>query len=411
MKILTIALVASLLAACSSEPTTDSSVAGNDVVDEVPALPAAPLPRWRDPNSVLVVGDAAVAAALHDAFDGSPIPGAIGAIADRGGDVRVAAIGLRKAGAIEEMTVGDLLHIGSDTKAMTAVLVARHVDKGLLRWDSTIEEVLPGLAERIDPGYRAVTITELLHHTSGAPANAVNWRGHQGPPIRERRIELAAESLANPPEAAPGSAFLYSNLGVMIAGAMVEAVGDASWEELMVRDVFEPLGMSSAGFGAPGPIGEVEQPWGHIIEASGRARPMQIDNDAALGPAGTVHLSIEDWARFTLEFTDSAAADLGFLSAESRAKLVERGLDDYACGWVLVERPWAGGTALTHSGSNTTWYATAWVAPRKDKAFLVVVNAAGFRVNASVDRAIGALIRLADTPGDPSGDPSGDTPR
>ena len=74
--------------------------------------------------------------------------------------------------------------------------------------------------------------------------------------------------------------------------------------------------------------------------------------------------------------------------------VVDRGLDDYACGWVLVDRSWAGGTALTHSGSNTTWFATVWVAPRKNMAFLVVVNAAGFRVADEVDRAIGALIRL-----------------
>ena len=50
--------------------------------------------------------------------------------------------------------------------------------------------------------------------------------------------------------------------------------------------------------------------------------------------------------------------------------------------------------ALTHSGSNTTWFATAWVAPRTNRAFLVAANAAGPGVPGLVDRAIGALIAL-----------------
>ena len=339
--------------------------------------------------------DPEIEAALDGVLAGSVVPGAVAAICRTDGPTAIGAWGVRKAGGQTPMAAQDAVHVGSDTKAMTAVLAARQVDAGLLRWDSTLEEVLPGLAARVDEGYRSATLTQFLRHTSGAPANAPNWRAFPERPLRERRIELAAASLGAAPAAAPGAGFLYSNLGYMVAGAMIEAVGDATWEELIVKDVFEPLGIEGASFGVPGTLGEEDAPWGHTVRR-GEARPVQIDNDPALGPAGTVHLPVSDWARFVLQFTDGAAAQTEdpFLSAASREQLLEVGLEDYAFGWMVTERGWAQGVALTHSGSNTTWFATAWVAPRTNRAFLVAANAAGAGVPGLVDRAIGALIAL-----------------
>jgi D-alanyl-D-alanine carboxypeptidase len=49
----------------------------------------------------------------------------------------------------------------------------------------------------------------------------------------------------------------------------------------------------------------------------------------------------------------------------------------YAMGWVIADnQPWAGGPALTHAGSNTMWFAVAWLAPGKDFAVLVACNQA-----------------------------------
>jgi len=46
-------------------------------------------------------------------------------------------------------------------------------------------------------------------------------------------------------------------------------------------------------------------------------------------------------------------------------------------GWIVADgQPWAGGPALTHAGSNTMWFAVAWLAPKKDFAVLVACNQA-----------------------------------
>ena len=65
---------------------------------------------------------------------------------------------------------------------------------------------------------------------------------------------------------------------------------------------------------------------------------------------------------------------------------------EYGMGWVVTERDWAGGRALTHGGSNTLWFATVWIAPEKDMAFFAVTNAGGDKAFEAVDKAIGAMI-------------------
>ncbi|MEL6714941.1 MAG: serine hydrolase domain-containing protein [Planctomycetota bacterium] len=349
-------------------------------VDREARVDAAPTPE-----------DPAVDAALEEVFGSGALPGGVAAIARAGEPIRAAAFGVRSVGRDEAFTVDDLVHIGSDTKAMTAALCARLVERGDLGWSTTLEERLPDLAEEVDVAFRGATLLQFLRHTSGAPANA-DWGAHAELPLGERRRRIAADALSGPPGAKPGAAFLYSNLGYMVAGLMAEEAGAAPWEELILSEVAAPLGITTMGFGAPGPEGEYEQPWGH--RSLGDARiPLQSDNDPALGPAGTVHLSMADWSRFVLAFTEPGRVE-GFLGEESFAQLLEVGLDDYACGWAVTRRPWAGGAALMHAGSNTMWFALTWVAPVQGRAFLVAVNAAPDEAQAQCDRMIGELLAL-----------------
>jgi hypothetical protein len=67
---------------------------------------------------------------------------------------------------------------------------------------------------------------------------------------------------------------------------------------------------------------------------------------------------------------------------------------DYACGWLVVERDWAGGKALTHSGSNTMNLAVAWLAPSRDFAVLVVTNQGPPAAAKACDEAASSLIKL-----------------
>ena len=114
-----------------------------------------------------------------------------------------------------------------------------------------------------------------------------------------------------------------------------------------------------------------------------------------MGPAGTVHCSLADWAKFIadqLRGFDGHGALFG-PDIYSRLHTAPFG-GDYAYGWLVAERPWGGGTVYTHAGSNTMNYAVVWMAPKRDFAVLVTTNQGGNDAVAGTDEAAAALIQL-----------------
>jgi CubicO group peptidase (beta-lactamase class C family) len=322
------------------------------------------------------------------------VPGMAAAVVRNGEVVAVGAAGVRTRGKAEKVAVGDRFHIGSDTKAMTAMLCGVLVDEGKLKWGQTLGETFPELKGSMHPQFQGVTLEQLLTNHSGAPGDLTKdelwaklWQ-YKGTPTGARRLLLQGVT-SKAPEATPGEKYIYSNAGFAIAGHMAEKVTGKSWEDLMRERIFKPLGMASAGFGAPGTRGKNDQPRGHKADGS----PVEVgpgaDNPVAIGPAGIVHCSVGDWAKFVAANLPGGKTKL--VKAETLEKLhaPAAGTPRYAMGWIVTERPWGGGTVLTHSGSNTMWYAVVWLAPRKDFAVLVACNRAD---GAACDEAAGALI-------------------
>jgi CubicO group peptidase (beta-lactamase class C family) len=207
-----------------------------------------------------------------------------------------------------------------------------------------------------------------------------------------QRLNLLKKMMQGELKSEPGRKFLYSNAGYALAGLMAEQVTGEAWEKLMRERLFGPLGMASAGFGAPGTPGKVDQPWGHVVKPDG-PEGRQADNAPGAGPAGRVHCTMTDWAKFVNLHLHAARGDARMLKAETSTHLhTPSPGTDYACGWIITKRPWADGTVLTHNGSNTMWYAVVWIAPKKDLAVLVVANQGDKEAEKACDDTAGALI-------------------
>lgn len=344
--------------------------------------------------------EAAITGLLRATVDEGELP-AIGAAVIRDQKlVGVAVAGVRRAGSPEPVTTADVWHLGSCGKAMTATVIAMLVEEGKLKWDSTLADVFPELASAMHEQFRSVTLDQLLAHRSGIGDDTARnqWlRMRQGDDsLTEKRLRALRETTAAEPSYAPGSKAVYSNLGFTFAGAMAERVTNTAWETLIRKGLFEPLGMTSAGFGAPGVRDAVEQPMGHM-EAG--AKPTAVlpgplaDNPPALAPAGTVHMSLADWAKFVGMHLAGPTGGSKLLKPESFKHLHESqyGDGDPSCGWIKVERPW-GGHVLTHSGSNTYWFCTVWAAPEKGLAVMVTTNRGGEARSATLDKIISPLI-------------------
>lgn len=323
-----------------------------------------------------------VSALLEPILQKHKVPGLVAAVVRDGETVALGAAGVRTRGKPEKIATDDLMHIGSDTKAMTAMLCGILVDEGKLKWNQTLGETFPELKKTMHAQYRDVTLEQLLTQRGGAPSAIekdkiwVKLHQHKGTPTSARRM-LFDSVTSKPPEATPGEKFIYSNAGYAMAGYMAEKVTGKSWEDLLHQKIFGPLGMTTAAFGPPGTRGKNDQPRGHKADGSPVEPGPTADNPAAIGPAGTVHCSIGDWAKFVA--ANLPAAKTKLVKPETLEKLHTAASTEpkYAMGWIIADnQPWAAGPALTHAGSNTMWYAVAWLAPKKDFAVLVVCNQA-----------------------------------
>lgn len=298
----------------------------------------------------------------------------------------IGAAGVRAIGHDEKATVDDLWHLGSCTKSMTGTLIAEMCEKGELSPTMTIAEGLPGLGEGIEAKYRVATLSQLLTMTAGVPAELSKdslwsrlWK--QNGTVVEQRAELSQAVLSWGPKQAPGSKFEYANASFAIAGHIAEVKSGKPWEELMQERVFGPLGIKSAGFGAPGTAGRVDQPWGHRVKEKGSRELVAVDpgspgadNPPAISPAGRVHMSMSDWAKYLMLHVRRGEGQPSIMKRVS-FDLMQTPPEgkDYAWGWGTASRPW-GGRVLTHSGSNTMWFCVAWVSPEKGFGVLVVTN-------------------------------------
>lgn len=329
------------------------------------------------------------------------VPALGGAIVDETGLRALGVSGVRAVGNTDIVTAADPWHLGSNTKAITAVLAGRLVDDEMVSWGLVVTDVWPNA----NADWSLVSLEMLLHHRGGASDNLIAdhldlWTAlAQAGDGASGRAALVESLVSQPPDEQVGT-FAYSNAGYMIAGAMLEVQTGKSWQALLAEKVFEPLQMS-CGFGAP----TEKAPWGHRVEG-GALRAVSpgpaADNPAGLGPAGTVHCSLADWSSFIAAQLPGHVLDDGsqFLKQETLIRL-QTPTGDYAGGWIVTTRPWAvetgAGIVLTHSGSNTMWLAVAWLAPEKRRAYLAVVNAATPDATALADILVGALIEHDNT--------------
>ncbi|MGV9349170.1 serine hydrolase domain-containing protein [Streptomyces spiralis] len=257
--------------------------------------------------------------------------------------------------------------IGSITKTFTTVLVLRLRDEGLLDLVDPLEKHLPGT------GAGEATIGDLLAHTGGLAAEspAPWWERTPGTLRPELADVLGEKPLRHP----VGRRFHYSNPGYTVLGALVEKLRGAAWEDVLRREVLEPLGLhrTSTRPQAPHAGGWAVHPWADVM------LPEPAEDLGRMAPAGQLWSTTADLARFAVFLVQG---DDRVLSAESLREMRQPSappedvdvVTGYAYGLGLELRRSGERLLVGHSGSLPGFLAFLTVAVEDDVAAVVLAN-------------------------------------
>ena len=330
------------------------------------------------------------------------VPAIVAAIIKKGAVTDVAVVGERWVDSGQTVERNDRFHLGSITKSMTATMIAALVQKELLSWDFTVGDILGDMEMRDE--YRDVTLEQLLQHRGGFPAYTLSSDEEQqrlnnlpGTPRRQREA-FVAEVLTEKPEATPGKEMYYSNAGYAVAAVMAERIGSRSWEELIDIHLFEIIPMKTGGFGWPATPQNPNQPRGHFEENNAfRAQKFgEYELGSYIAPAGGIHCSIDDLARYAIVHLRGLAGRDKDLHAEIIVRLhtapeAPEGTMRYAAGWAIVDSPEVG-EVHTHSGSAGTFFATIELYPEYDTAVVLATNV-GIQAGSAISEEITTLVK------------------
>jgi len=169
---------------------------------------------------------------LRYAYD---LPALAAAVVMDTGVVEARAVGCRRYAGEANVTDNDQFHLGSDTKALTAVLIGYLVDDGLLTWDTTLPAIFPEYAEVMKDQYKSVTVKDVLSHAGGLIGN-VTFQTTTTTVVEQRR-EVASWAVQQNPTNARGT-YNYSNVGYIIAAAIADKLTGRPYENLLSNVCF-----------------------------------------------------------------------------------------------------------------------------------------------------------------------------
>ena len=155
------------------------------------------------------------------------------------------AFGYADVASKRPMTTDALFHIGSQSKTFTTIAVLQLQEQGKLRLDDPVNKYVPGFAVKTGCHDAApITIFQLLTHTSGLLSEGtktMHWSDLDFPTREHIDEQIKAVDVAFP----SGTKRKYSNLGVTLAGRIVENVSGKSFKDYVIENILLPLQMHS----------------------------------------------------------------------------------------------------------------------------------------------------------------------
>jgi D-alanyl-D-alanine carboxypeptidase len=258
--------------------------------------------------------------------------------------------GSARFGTDEPVDEGGRFRAGSVTKMLVATAVLQ-----------LVAERRMGLDDRVDrwvPGVPAVTVRQLLGHTSGlfdytktlplSPPSAylpLRWKTWTP-------SELLARATAQPPSFPPGKGFEYSSTGYIVLGMLLERVTGHPYGQEVDRRILKPLGLRQTSFPGTDPRIPGPHAHGYVPSESGGVIDVTEFNPSVAGASGELITTASDLNRFT------SALLAGRILPPPELRIMKTVVAPSTRGLGLEVMPLSCGTAYGHSGDALG--ASAW---------------------------------------------------
>lgn len=299
------------------------------------------------------------------------------AVVNGSSTVELAALGKHSIGLPDTATLNDRFHIGSNTKAMTAFMIAKYVEKGKLNWTTKFFDLFPDWKNTSKPAYWNITLQDLLSHKAGIQP----FQGENDPEIpvfkgtkAEKRKQFGQFVLTvEPVKPDVQNPFIYSNAGYTLATLMVEKATRKTWEQL-VEKVFNKDLKLNVKLSWP-ENQKQKDTWGHSTN-NDTLTPVASVNDYQLDytePAGDLNIKLTDYIKFIRLNLNGLEGRDNYLKAETYT-FIHKGSKDYAMGWFNVYEK--GKELSVHSGTGAfTYFTVVHIDRQKLIAYIIFTNA------------------------------------
>ena len=301
--------------------------------------------------------------------------------------------GFRDAAARLPVTSSTRFVIGSCTKPFTALAAAISADRGLLSLDDSPRRFLPYFHLRDPVADGQVALRDLLSHRTGVPDDlGGGWFEKYG--TRENLIRAA---MARPAIGGIRRAFDYNNYIFLAAGEAVAAANRDTYENVIQRDIFDPLRMRASGMS----LSEMEASPDFALGYEGDSirtavRPTRLNYNVAIAPAANINSTADDMGKWVRMLVSRGAVD-------GRRIVSERGLNEllapavttasggrYALGWFVES--WHGLTLYSHPGGVAGYGTRCEFLPEQRLGWVVLTNLDDQRLPKGIRESVFAYL-------------------
>lgn len=292
-----------------------------------------------------------------------------------------------------------VFEIGSITKTFTGLALAREIERGTVRLDQPVQELLPADVA-LPPAAQAITLRHLASHSSGfprVPANSSPLKGvamllfGSDPYAGYTEERLLEDARTVKLEFKPGSKSAYSNFGMILLGHLLARKTACRYEELVKREVCQPLGMNDTAVTLDrAQAARIAQGYRALL----RCGPLLLGLRAApfgpeCGGAGALRSTGADLLKYLQANMRPEGQPLEHALRESHRELSkEDETTSYGLNWVRTQGQTLKQLVIWHNGGTGGFRSFLGFAERSRVGVMVLSNS-----SESVDALAGELLR------------------